>query len=68
VAGIEVGGSGIDQGRLLKRSEMQKRLEKWSVIGAALVTIVGFPLLIPWAQGLQASGRVFGAPVRWKAP
>jgi hypothetical protein len=25
---------------------MQKRLEKWSVIGAALVTIVGFPLLL----------------------
>ena len=25
---------------------MRKRLEKWSVIGAALVTIVGFPLLL----------------------
>jgi hypothetical protein len=25
---------------------MQTRLEKWSVIGAALVTIIGFPLLL----------------------
>jgi hypothetical protein len=42
----DIGGNGIDQGRSLKRSQMQKRLEKWSVIGAAIVTIVGFPLLI----------------------
>jgi hypothetical protein len=29
-----------------KKRDMRKWLEKWSVIGAALVTIVGFPLLI----------------------
>jgi hypothetical protein len=29
----------------VKKRDMQ-RLEKWSVIGAALVTIVGFPLLL----------------------
>jgi hypothetical protein len=29
-----------------KERDMWERLEKWSVIGAALVTIVGFPFLI----------------------
>lgn len=30
----------------LKKRDMRKSLEKWLVLGAALVTIVGFPLLI----------------------